>query len=486
MSRRSDPWAAGDGFRKAGDLASDRLIRRAIGGECSAMNRSRGAIGALLACLVVVGCGPRSISPPALTASPAAAAPTASLAPPTPTAGLAAAASPSPTSPTVAEIADLRSRIRANPSDAAALRDLGLALLQRVRETADPSLYAQADEALGRAHDLDPEEPLVEVGIGGLQLGRHQFKQALETARSVLTILPDLPAARAIEVDSLVELGRYAEADKAAARLLTLRPDIVSLPRVSYLRELHGDIDGAIEAMRAAAQSPGLAPENIAYVTTLLGSLLVRTGDLVGADAAYQRALDLVPDHAPAIAGLGRLAIGRGDLDEAIADFRRASDILPLPEYVIALGETQQLAGESAGSAASYALARAEIRLFESAGVAVDLELALFEADHGDPQRALELADPAYARAPTVRAADARAWALHRLGRDVEARRSADEALRLGSTDPVLRFHSGAIAATLGDAATARRDLNQALAADAGFSPTGADEARRILAGLPG
>jgi tetratricopeptide (TPR) repeat protein len=454
------------------------------------MNRSRGAIGALFACLLLVACGTGPPgSPPRPSGSPVAASPAATAEPPPTTSPQSPDVSPSisrPTSPTVAEIADLRSRIAANPDDAGALRDLGLALLQRVRETADASLYVQADEALRRANDLDPDDPLTDIGIGSLQLGRHEFAAALETGRRVLGILPDLPGARAIEVDALIELGRYDDADKAVARLLKLRPDIVSLPRVSYLRELHGDIPGAIEAMKAATESAGLAPENVAYVTTLLGSLLTRTGDLAGAESAYRRALDLVPDHAPAIAGLGRLAVGRGDLQEAMTEFQRASDILPLPEYVIALGETRQLAGDAAGSAASYDLARAEIRLFEAAGVAVDLELALFEADHGDPHRALDLAEAAYARTPTVRAADARAWALHRLGRDGEALKSAEEALQLGSKDPLFRYHAGAIAAALGDTATARRDLGLALAADAGFSPTGANDARRILAGLPG
>ena len=456
------------------------------------MNRSRGAIGAFVVCLVAAACGPGQTgwsTPGGLVA--AGESPAASAARSSPTALLTVPSTPTPlpsatpASPTVAVIADLGSRISANPNDAGSLRDLGLALLQRVRETADASLYAQADQALRRAHQLDPEDPLVDVGIGGLQLGRHDFADALATGRKVLSILPDLPAARAIEVDALVELGRYKEADKAVTRLLQLRPDIVSLPRVSYLRELHGDITGAIEAMRSATESPGLAPENIAYVTSLLGTLLVRNGDLTGAATDYRHAIELVPDYAPAIAGLGRLAVGRGDLNEALSDFRRASDILPLPEYVIALGETQQLAGDTVRSAESYGLARAEIRLFESAGVTVDLELALFEADHGDPQRAFELATAAYSRTPTVRAADSLAWALHRLGRDREARVSADEALRLGSKDPLLRFHSGAIAAALGDTATARRDLTMALHADAGFSPTGADEARRILAGLP-
>jgi len=79
------------------------------------------------------------------------------------------------------------------------------------------------------------------------------------------------------------------------------------------------------------------------------------------------------------------------------------------------------------------------------------------------------------------RAADARAWALHRLGRDPAAKRFVDEALRLGSRDPLLRYHAGAIEAALGDVTAARRDLELALATDPGFSATGAAEARRLL-----
>ena len=116
----------------------------------------------------------------------------------------------------------------------------------------------------------------------------------------------------------------------------------------------------------------------------------------------------------------------------------------------------------------------------------VDLDFALFEADHGDPSRALQLAQAAYETAPTIRAADAVAWAFHRLGRDAEAQPFVDEALRLGSRDPLLRYHAGAVAAALGGTETARRDLELALATDPGFSATGAEDARRILATLGG
>lgn len=431
------------------------------------MTRSRGAIGAalLLATQLVAACAPAAVPPATQPRAPHS---------------TAAQASADATS-TVALIARLRDRLAADPDDAATLRDLGLALLQRVRETADPSLYDQADEALDRARDLAPDDPLILVGIGGLELGRHDFEDALATAEAALELAPSMAAAHAVKVDALVELGRYDDATEAAAELLAIRVDLASLARVSYLRELHGNVAGAVAAMRQAAESPALAPENTAYVRTLLGNLLVNAGRPDEARETYEAVIAAAPDHAAARAGLGRLAIGRGDLDEAIAQFERAAAILPLPEYVIALGEAREASGDIDGAAASYDLARAETQLFVAAGVDVDLELALFEADHGDPAKAVELADAAYATRQTIRTADALAWAYHRADRAADASRLSAEALRLGTHDALLRYHAGMIALAAGDVTTARAHIDAALAADAGFSATGVAAARRAL-----
>jgi tetratricopeptide (TPR) repeat protein len=418
------------------------------------MNRSRGAIGAVIVLIVMAGCSPASRSVPATAPTPAthAAEPTAA----------------------------------PSPRDADALRAQGFELLQKIRDTGDPSLYAAADVAFQAANRLRPDDALTLVGIGGLQLGRHEFAKALETGREAVELAPNEASAHAVVVDALVELGRYDEADEAAGRMLGLSVDVGTLARVSYLHELKGDLDGALAAMRLAADSPAAAPENTAFALAHLGNLERWGGDEVAARTAYDRALAAVPNHGPSLAGLGRLAVGRGDLAEAIERFGRASDVIPLPEYVVALGDARRAAGDAEGARIAYATARAEIQLAESGGVVVDLDLALFEADHGDPAKALDLATTAYRAAPTVRAADALGWALHRLGREREASGYAREALRLGSIDPLFHYHAGAIAAAVGDARTARAELTKALATDPGFSATGAAEARPLLAALGG
>ncbi len=441
-----------------------------------------GAILGMTVAVLASGCGAAPARPPAMPSATTPAA--ASAAPPVSTPGRQPSAPPVAGSPTVAEIDRLRAIVAGDPTDAEAQRDLGFALTQRVRETADPSLYAPALDAFYAALRADPEDASAMVGVAGIQLGKHEFADALVTARRAVRLSPSLVAARAAEVDALVELGRYDEADGAAGEMLGLRADLSTLARVSYLAELRGRLPAALAAMREAAATRGLAPENIAFAQSLLGNLLAWSGDPDGAAAAYRQALDGVPDHPPSLAGEGRLAVAAGHLDDAIALFGRAADVVPLPEYVIALGDAQAAAGRSTDAGRSYDLAKAEIRLYQAAGVVVDVDLALLEADHGDPADALTHAQTAFRATPTVRAADAVAWALHRLGRDRQAATFTARALRLGSVDPILRYHAGAIEAAVGDRASARRDLELALATDAAFSATGAAEARRILADL--
>lgn len=363
---------------------------------------TRRLVMSLAIALLSAGCatGPPSSEPPRSTPSPApttaVASPAATAEPSTPTPTPAPTPTPVPTSPTVAEIERLQAAVAADPSDAESQRDLGFTLLQRIRETADPTLYVPADAVFEIARSLAPDDAIVLVGIGASQLGKHEFAAALVTGRQAAELSPSLASAWAVVVDALVELGRYDEADVAAGEMLAVRSDLSTLARVSYLAELRGKLDVALYAMQLAAKTPGLAPENVAFVESLLGNLLVYTGDPTGAADAYRRALALVPAHAPSLAGEARLAVGAGNLDAALALFQRAADILPLPEYAIALAEAQTAAGLTEDATRNLKLARATIQLFQGSGVGVDLDLALFEADHGEPANALKFAEGAY------------------------------------------------------------------------------------------
>ena len=111
-----------------------------------------------------------------------------------------------------------------------------------------------------------------------LQLTNHQFAEALQTAHRAQTFRNDDHDVWGIITDALVETGDYAGAVQAAQKMIDLRPDSSSYARVSYLRELHGDTEGAIQAMTLAvkAANPN-GPEGVAWYRAQLRSLLKGT-----------------------------------------------------------------------------------------------------------------------------------------------------------------------------------------------------------------
>ncbi len=361
---------------------------------------------------------------------------------------------------------------------------VGLAELQQARETADPSHYARADEALSRALEIDPDNIEALIGQGTLALARHEFAGALEIGERALTLNDSIARVYGLIADAQVELGRYDEALATVQHMVDLRPDLGSLSRVSYLRELHGDLSGAIEAMELALEAGGPTTENTEYVRVQLGNLFLAVGDVEAAEGAFTTSLARLPGFVPATAGLARVRADQGRLSEAIDLYRDATERIPLPELVVALGEMYEAAGRADDARDQYALAEAMQSLFEANGVQTDLELAAFFADHGDPERAAALARDAYARTPSVRAADILGWALFKAGEVEEAARHADEALRLGWQDARVLFHAGIIAEAAGHPDIARDRLAAALDLNPRFSPLYAPMAVEAIARL--
>jgi tetratricopeptide (TPR) repeat protein len=402
---------------------------------------------------------------------------------PAPTGSAAAEGAP-PAADTAAIVRDLQSAVEADPGDAHAYALLGDAYYQRARETGDPSYYSRAGRAFDAALDRDPSDPLATVGAGTLALARHDFEAGLQLGRRAHRLAPELVRPYAVIADAQIELGRYAAAGRSLQRFVTLKPTLAAYARVSYFRELHGDLDGAVQAMRLAVSAGGGSPENLAYVDSLLGKLEIDRGDYAAARQAYREALAADPAYPPASAGLARVAAAEGDLNQAIARYREVVDRLPLPEYVIGLGEAEIAAGREAAARRDLALVGVEARLLRSAGVNVDAELAIYEADHGAPAKAVALGRSAWRRAPSVRSADAYSWALHSAGENAAALAMSAEAMRLGSRDPSFLYHAGVIAADAGATGHARALLGRLVAQSPRFSPLYGPRAERLLRSL--
>ncbi|MFE2326838.1 tetratricopeptide repeat protein [Streptomyces sp. NPDC059385] len=375
----------------------------------------------------------------------------------------------------------LRERVKRLPKDPVSWADLGMALVQQARTTADQATYAQAESALRRSLALQPAENLhAEIGMGALTAARHQFHDALAWARKAVATSPATPAAYGVLADAHTQLGQYKEAEDAVQKMADLRPDSSSLARASYTFELRGNTIQAKILMERALRAAG-TPGERAFAHTHLSSLALDSGDPAAALRQAQTGLGIAPRDAGLLEARAKARAAAGDHDQAVADYTAAIATAPLPQYLLGLGELQQALGHQDRAEAQYAVLRAQETLRRATDTPADADAIYFEADHGDPGQAVIMAEAAVRERPFLAVHDAYAWALHRASRDTEALDQADEALALGTRSALFLYHRGAIHQALGNSSAARRDLSQALALDPSFHPLHAPAAREAL-----
>jgi tetratricopeptide (TPR) repeat protein len=380
-----------------------------------------------------------------------------------------------------ASIGALQEHLRRTPRDWRAYAALGLSYVARARITADPSWYPRAEEALRESLRIQPDDNAdALLGLGALALARHEFDRALELGRRAEDVNPFDADVYGVIGDALLELGRYDEAFDAFQTMVDMRPNLASYARVSYARELLGDVAGAVDAMERAFDAAGSAAD-AAWAAHQLGQLAWKAGDVRTAASWYRRGLDLEPTYVANLAGLAQVAWTRGDVELAIGRYREVVSRLPSVEYLASLGDLYETTGRRDLANEQYAVVDAMRDLARANGVNVDLEIALFDADHGRVESALASAKAEWERRRSVHVADAYAWALYAKGRYGAAARVMDRALVLGTRDAMFAFHAGMIERALGHDDAAARLLRRALSINPNFSILHAETARRAL-----
>ncbi|WP_329369945.1 tetratricopeptide repeat protein [Streptomyces sp. NBC_01483] len=404
--------------------------------------------------------------------------------------GTAVAAAPGAVSPQLlasgdldASITALQAHLRTQPKDFDSWATLGLAYVEQARTKGDPSRYPQAQQALDRSLKLRPGNESALTGRAALAAARHDFTGALTYADKVLKENPYSERALSSRIDALVELGRYADASKAADLADSRRPGVPVFTRYAYVHELRGDVK---TARRVLEQALGTATSrgDVSYVATALGQLAWNQGDYASALKYYARALAADDSYLPALEGRARAQAAQGDQAAAIKGMEQVVERYPLPQPLVELGELYEArghAGDVQKAHDQYSLVTAWVSLAHSYGVNADLDTALAAADHGNRGDALKAARAEWARRHTVHTADALAWALHVNGRDKEALPYARQATATDYHNASFLYHRGMIERATGHEKEARASLKSALDLNAGFSPLGAREARKAL-----
>ena len=219
--------------------------------------------------------------------------------------------------------------IEQDPKDYKSMLALSQAYIQEGRETGDHGYYDKAAlELLDKVTENQPGNFDALCCKATVLLSQHHFAEGLDLAQKALPLNSNSAFVYGILCDANLELGNYDNAVKMADKMVSIRPDIRSYSRVSYLREIYGDNQGAIGAIKlaVAAGYPGL--EQTEWTRCILAHLYENKGSLDSAEFQYKIALSERPDYAFAIAGLGKIAKAKGNYKEAVAYYEKAKALI--------------------------------------------------------------------------------------------------------------------------------------------------------------
>jgi len=342
------------------------------------------------------------------------------------------------------EIARLQASLRAGGSPRL-LERLAWLFIERGRAQEDPGFTKLAEHAARALEERVPDDAGARLALGHALVSLHRFAEA-EVVAQELVAERGAPFDHGLLGDAQLEQGRIAEAAVSYQAMMDLRPDAHAYARAAYLRWLTGDLEGALAAMRVAAEA--VSPRNrdtFAWSFAQLALYQLRAGRLDEAERSCAAALAAQPDSAAALEVQGRLRLAEGRTLDAVDALGRAAERSPLPEHLWAYADALREAGRGAEAS------RVEQRLLATGEGSDPRGLALWLASHGrDPARALELAQRelgvrqdvftlALSSLAHVRAGDAEgAWPL------------MQRALAPGTPDARLALYAGLVAQAAG------------------------------------
>ena len=368
--------------------------------------------------------------------------------------------------------AKMTDAIETNPYDKKSLINLANLMVMEGRATGNYTYYDMAAmKYINNVLSIEPNnfEALTLKAL--VQLSQHHFADGLATAETARKINPYNAFVYGILVDGNVEMGHYDSAVSAADKMLSIRPDLRSYARASYLREINGDYPGAIEAMKMAVDAGAAGDESTEWSRVQLAHLYENIGDLKNAAIQYTFAYNERPGYPYPLAGLARMAIAEKDYSKAVAYYQQADSIVNNSTFKEELASAYKLAGRNEEAKILLDAAIKEMATNaktaitdESIGHYSDKELAEVYTRTGDYERALEHALAEYNRRPeNIDVNETLAWAYYNKGDVTKAIQYIQVANKTGSQSPTLLCRTGLIFLKAGDKVKAKKYLQDGL-----------------------
>ena len=349
---------------------------------------------------------------------------------------------PRDSTPLDGKIRSVQSRLKASAMPGPELEKLGWLFIAKARASSDPGFFTLAGiaaDALEQKFVMPQEAWLLR---GHVLQTRHRFAEAEELARR-LVAARGAAADFALLGDALYDEGRIPEAARAYQQMVDLKPGLDSYSRAANIRWIKGDLAGAVQLQTLAVRSGGTGDAGaLASSLCRLGQLTWQQGNTTAADTCASRALELVPDFAPALLLQGRLLLAAGHPTEALIPLARATVILPLPEPRWVYAEALRDAGREAEAQV------VEARLVREGSAEDPRTVALFLVTRGrDSGTAVQLAQAELNTRADIMTHAANALALADAGRMDEALVHSRAALAEGTVDARLLLYAGRVAA---------------------------------------
>ncbi len=366
----------------------------------------------------------------------------------------------------------LINKIQKDPADIKSLMALTALYIQEGRITGNLNYYNDAAlKCINAVLEKDIKNFEALTFKSTVLLSQHHFKEGLAIAEQAQTLYPINAYVYGLIIDGNVELGNYKTALDAADKMVSIRPDNRSYSRIAYLREIHGDIPGAIEAMKLAVDAGAVGDENTEWCRVQLGKLNEKLGKMAEAKMQYTIASNNRQNYPYALAGLARIATAEKDYGTALSLYFQADSLIPDHTFKEGIAEVYSLTGKSEKAAM---IAREILdnmkklssngKKDKSAGQNEDHEMAHAYMGVGNFDKALEYALKEYNLRPAnIEVNETVAIVYYKKGEYAKALPYIEAALKTNCKNPELLCHAGLIYAKTENKAKAKIFLQEAL-----------------------